>query len=238
MTVERTSTALGSGFIIDPSGFIATNRHVVEGAISVFVVTTEGVRYPATIVGMAGKVDMALLRAVAGHDLPFVRFGDSDIMLPGDRVIAIGSPFCFDTSVSAGIVSAVNRDIMESPFDAYIQTDAAINHGNSADPLFNMSGEVIGMNSIIFSPDRASAGVGFAEPSNDLQFVFDRLMRTGAISAGMLPIRTQHITWMLQQAIDAPDLAGAMVASLLENGGARLQGNIAPDEVIRSFNGE
>jgi serine protease Do len=235
---ERTSTALGSGFIIDPAGFIATNKHVVEGAISVFVVTTSGVRYPATIVGMAGKVDMALLRIDAGHDLPFLRFGDSDKMLPGDRVIAIGSPFGFDTSVSTGIISAVNRDIMESPFDAYIQTDAAINHGNSGGPLFNMSGEVIGMTSVIFSPDPASAGVGFAEPSNDLQFVFDRLMKTGAIRAGMLPIRTQHVTWMLQQAIGAPDLEGAMVASLLSNGDARLQGKIVPGDVIRAFNGE
>jgi serine protease Do len=232
---ERTSTATGSGFIIDPSGFIATNKHVVEGAISVFVVTAGGVRYPATIVGMAGKVDMALLRIDAGHDLPFVGFGDSDKMRPGDHVIAIGSPFGFDTSVSTGIISAVNRDIMESPFDAYIQTDAAINHGNSGGPLFNMSGEVIGMTSVIFSPDRASAGVGFAEPSNDLQFVFDRLMKTGAIKAGMLPIRTERVTWMLQQAIDAPDLSGAMVVSVLNT---RLQGEVVPGDVIRTFNGE
>ena len=235
---ERTSTALGSGFIIAASGFIATNKHVVNGAISVFVVTAGGVRYPATVVGMAGKADMALLRIDAGHELPFVQFGDSDKMHPGDRVIAIGSPFGFDTSVSTGIISAVNRDIMESPFDAYLQTDAAINHGNSGGPLFNMSGEVIGMTSVIFSPDPASAGVGFAEPSNDLQFVFDRLMETGAIKAGMLPIRTQHVTWMLQQAIDAPDLTGAMVVSTIDNDNTRLQGKIVPGDVIRTFNGE
>jgi serine protease Do len=235
---NRTSMALGSGFIIDRAGFIATNKHVVNGAISLFVMTADGIRYPASIVGMAGKADMALLRINAGHDLPFVRFGDSDKMFVGDRVIAIGSPFGFDTSVSAGIISAVNRDILDSPFDAYIQTDAAINYGSSGGPLFNMSGEVIGMNSDIISPVAASAGVGFAEPSNDLQFVFDRLMRAGAIKAGMLPIRTQMVTWMMQQAIDAPDLDGAIVVSVHDQGGTMLQGKIMPGDVIRTFEGQ
>jgi serine protease Do len=235
---NRTSMALGSGFIIDRSGFIATNKHVVNGAISLFVMTADGIRYPASLVGMAGRADMALLRINAGHDLPFVRFGNSDKMLVGDRVIAIGSPFGFDTSVSAGIISAVNRDILDSPFDAYIQTDAAINHGSSGGPLFNMAGEVIGMTSDIISPVAASAGVGFAEPSNDLQFVFDRLMKNGAIKAGMLPIRTQMVTWMMQQAIDAPDLDGAIVVSVHDHNGTMLQGKILPGDVIRTFEGQ
>jgi serine protease Do len=181
----RTSTATGSGYIIDPAGYIGTNKHVIDGAISVFVVTADGIHYPATIVGMPVNADMALLRIDAGYKpLPFVRFGDSDEVRVGNRVFAIGSPFGFDNTVTSGIVSALNRDIMESPFDDYLQTDAAINHGNSGGPLFNMAGEVVGMTSVIFSPDPGSSGVGFALPSNSLRFVFDRLMKTGKIDAG------------------------------------------------------
>ena len=195
-------------------------------------------RYPAVIAGMPGKADMALLRIDAGHKLPFIKFGESDKMRVGDRVIAIGSPFGFQSSVSAGIVSAVNRDIMESPFDDYIQTDAAINHGNSGGPLFNLAGEVIGMNSVLFAPGAGSAGVGFAIPSDDLKFVFDRLMRTGKIMAGMLPIHTQQVTWMLEQALDTGDLQGALVTSVQDDAGTMLQGKIQPGDVIRTFNGE
>jgi serine protease Do len=236
---DGSTTALGSGFIIEPSGYIATNKHVVEGAISVFVFTADGGRYPASIVGMPGNADMALLRIVPERGpLPIVSFGDSDKMRPGDQVIAIGSPFGFDTSVSTGIVSAVNRDIMESPFDDYIQTDAAINHGNSGGPLFNMSGEVIGMTSVIFSPDPGSSGVGFALPSNSLHFVFDRLMKTGQIRAGMLPVRTQPVTWMLQQALGLPDLAGALVMSVQDPDDKMLHGMVRLGDVVRKFNGE
>jgi serine protease Do len=129
--IDRTSTATGSGFIIDQVGHIATNKHVVDGAISVFVHTADGVRYPATIVGISGESDMALLRISAGSALPFVRFGDSDTVRPGDKVVAVGSPFGFDNSVITAIISSINRDIMESPFDDHVRTDAAINHGYS-----------------------------------------------------------------------------------------------------------
>ncbi len=151
-TSDRTTMALGSGYIIDPAGFIGTNRHVVAGATSVFVVTKDGVRYPAQIVGIPSQADIALLRIYAGHPLPYVKFGDSDNVRVGDSVVAIGSPFGLDNTATAGIVSALNRDIMESPFDDYIQIDAAINHGNSGGPLFNLAGEVIGMNSVIYAP--------------------------------------------------------------------------------------
>ncbi len=234
----RTSTATGSGYIIDPAGYIGTNKHVVDGAISVFVVASDGIRYPAKIVGMPVNADLALLRIDAGSkQLPYVRFGDSDAMRVGNRVFAIGSPFGFDTTVTSGIISALNRDIMESPFDDYIQTDAAINHGNSGGPLLNMAGEVIGMTSVIFSPDPGSSGVGFAVPSSSLRFVFDRLMKTGKIGAGMLPIHTQAVTWMLQQALHAPDLLGALVVSVQDDSGAMLQGKIQAGDVIRNFNG-
>jgi serine protease Do len=237
-TNGRTTTAIGSGFIIDPSGYIATNKHVIEGGSAVSVVTTDGVRYPVTIARVTLDADIALLRIDPGNaTLPFVGFGDSDKMRVGDRVIAIGSPFGFDTSVSSGIISAVNRDIMESPFDDYIQTDAAINHGNSGGPLFNLSGEVVGMNSVLFSPAAGSAGVGFAVPSNDLKFVYDRLLKTGTVEAGMLPIHLQQVTWMLEQALDTGDLQGALVTSVHDEGGKML-GKIQPGDVIRTFNGQ
>jgi serine protease Do len=236
---DRTSTASGSGYIIDPSGYIGTNKHVIDGAISVFVVTADGVRFPAKIIGMPDQADIALLWIDAGRQpLPFVRFGDSDQMRVGDKVIAIGSPFGFDNTVTSGIISALNRDIMESPFDDYLQTDAAINHGNSGGPLFNMAGEVIGMNSIIFAPTSGFAGLAFAVPSSSLQFVFDRLMKTGDIKVGMLPIHTQPITWMLEQALEAPDLLGALVTSVQDDSGTMLQGKIQPGDVIRKFNGQ
>jgi serine protease Do len=236
---DGSTSAFGSGYIIDPSGYVGTNRHVVEGASSVFVVTSDGVRHAAQIVGMPSEADIALLRIDAGKQpLPYVQLGDSDQMHVGDEVFAIGSPFGFDNTVTAGIISGVNRNIMESPFDDYLQTDAAINHGNSGGPLFNMHGEVIGMNSVIFSPVAAFAGLAFAIPSSSLRFVFNRLMKTGEIRAGMLPIHTQEVTWALQQALDVPDPHGALVTSVQDDAGKMLQGKILAGDVIRTFNGE
>jgi serine protease Do len=235
---DRPTMAIGSGFIIDPSGYISTNKHVVENSTALFVTTADGTRYKASIVGMPAKSDMALIKIEAGRPLPAVKFGDSDKMRVGDPVIAIGSPFGFDNTVTAGIVSAVNRDIMESPFDDYIQTDAAINHGNSGGPLFNLAGEVIGMNSVIFAPGTGSVGLGFAIPATDLTFVYDRLMRTGQVQAGMLPVYTQQVNWMLQQAFKAPDLHGALVSYVHDDSGKMMQGKIKPGDVIVSFNGQ
>jgi serine protease Do len=238
---DRTTTAIGSGFIIGPSGFVATNKHVVENSVAVYVANSDGVRYKATVVGATAKADIALLKIDAGQQpLPTVPFGDSDKMRVGDTVIAIGSPFGFDNSVTTGVVSAVNRDIMESPFDDYIQTDAPINHGNSGGPLFNAQGEVVGMNSVLFAPgdQTGSVGLGFAIPSNDLKFVFDRLMATGEIKAGMLPIRTQQVTWMIQQALGTPGLEGALVAALDWDGDKMMDGQIKPGDVILEFNGK
>ncbi len=235
---EGPNLAFGSGYIIDPSGYIGTNKHVIDGATSVFVVTADGIHYPAKIIGMAGRADIALLKINAGEQpLPYVRFGDSDKVRVGNRVFAIGSPLGFDDTVTSGIISALNRNIMESPFDDYLQTDAAINHGNSGGPLFNLSGEVIGMTSVIFSPDPGSSGIGFALPARSLQFVFDRLMKTGKINAGKLPVHTQPVTWALQQALHTPDLHGALVVSVNDGGGAMLRDQIKPGDVIRSFNG-
>ncbi|HVY14977.1 MAG TPA: trypsin-like peptidase domain-containing protein [Rhodopila sp.] len=235
---ESQMFAIGSGFIIDPSGYIATNKHVVENALAITVIDTKGERFPARIVGMTSRADMALLKINAGRPLPTVPFGDSDAMHVGDPVIAIGSPFGFDNTVTNGIISAVNRDIMESPFDDYFQTDAAINHGNSGGPLFNMRGQVVGMNSVIIAPGTGFAGLAFSIPSNDLKFVFDRLIHTGKIDCGMLPITTQAVTWPLKQALGAPDLRGALVSAVNDPKGTMLNGLIQSGDVIVSFNGQ
>lgn len=237
---ENSTIVNGSGFIIDPSGFVATNKHVIEDAISVSVVTADGIRYKAAIVGVTSKADIALLKINASAPLPTVKFGESDKMRVGDTVIAIGSPFGFDQSVTAGIVSGVNRDIMESPFDDYIQTDATINHGNSGGPLFNLSGEVIGMNSVLFGPGdfSGSIGIGFAIPSDELNFVYTRLIANGKVNAGMLPIRTQQVTWMLARAIGAPGVNGALVDSVDADRNGMMKGQIKPGDVILSFNGQ
>lgn len=226
---------IGSGFVVGP-GFIATNRHVVEDSISIFVGTASGARYPAKVVGIANRADIALLRIDPEAHLPVLTFGDSDSLRAGDTVIAIGSPFGFDNTVTAGIVSSTNRDIMESPFDDYIQTDAAINHGNSGGPLFNMAGQVVGMNSVLFAPGAGSVGVGFAIPANDLKFVLDRLHKFGDVRAGMLPIRTQQLTAMIADAMGVPLNGGALVASLDEQVDYPMNGAIQVGDMIARFN--
>lgn len=232
-------TRIGSGFVIDPDGLVATNRHVVENATAIFVATPDGGRFRAEIVGMPHKADIALLRIHTGYKLPAIKWGNSDALRPGDTVIAIGSPFGFDNTVTAGIVSSVNRDIMETPFDDYIQTDAAINHGNSGGPLFNMNGEVVGMNSVLYAPGTysGSVGLGFAIPSNDLRFVLSRLEEYGQVRAGMLPFRTQSVTAMMAEAIGSPAPGGALIAALGPRGD-EMNGLIQPGDVIRTFNGE
>jgi serine protease Do len=237
---DRPITGVGSGFLIDPAGYIATNKHVIDGAVSLFVATSDGVRHKARVIGLTYGADIALLK-IDGSGLPAVTFGDSDKLHIGERVIAIGSPFGFENSVSTGVVSALNRDIMESPFDDYIQTDAAINHGNSGGPLFNLAGEVVGMNSILFAPGTVSGsiGLGFAIPANDLKFVLGRFEATGGrVDAGMLPIRTQQVSWMLAQAIGLPGLSGALVAGLEDGGDQMMNGQIKPGDVILTFNGQ
>jgi serine protease Do len=234
---DNQPVAFGSGFIIDPSGLILTNRHVVQNAVSIFIAMPDGARFRAQVVGMPEKADIALLRIKAGRPLPALHFGDSDKLRAGDTVIAIGSPFGLDETVTAGIVSAVNRNIMESPFDEYIQTDAAINHGNSGGPLFDRHGDVVGMNSVIIAPGKGSVGVGFAIPSEELSFVVSRIEQFGSVKAGMLPIRTQQVTAMLAQAIGAPGPGGALVAALEARGGL-MNGAIQPGDVIETFDGE
>ena len=171
----RRVNSLGSGFIIDPSGIVVTNNHVIADADEVTIILNDGTRLKAEILGRDTKVDLALLRVKPEKPLVAVQFGDSDKLRLGEWVVAIGNPFSLGGTVTAGIVSARNRDINSGPYDNYIQTDAAINRGNSGGPLFNLEGEVIGINTAIISPSGGSIGIGFAVPSKTAVAVIDQL---------------------------------------------------------------
>jgi serine protease Do len=234
-STRRSARILGSGFIIDPSGIIVTNRHVIEGMTDILVTLEDSTLLRATVLAQADQIDVALLKVARGPPLPSVQFGDSDAVRVADPVLAIGNPLGFGGSVSQGIVSALNRDIRDSPFDDYIQTDAAINHGNSGGPLFNMRGEVIGMNTAIFAAGTSggSIGLGFALPSNDVKFVTDALRRGGVMRVGTLDFRLQQITPGIADALNMPKAEGVIVGGTKEGGAAAKCGIIAGDIILR-----
>lgn len=234
-TARRRS--LGSGFVIKPDGLIVTNRHVIEGASEITVTFSDGTSLGATLVA-AAVVDIALLRVNPERPLPAVKWGDSFTLRQGTPVIAIGNPLGYSSSVSSGIVSALDRDIRSSPFDDYIQTDAAINQGNSGGPLFNLQGEVIGVNSAIVTTSEAggSIGIGFAIPSNDAQFVINRLLEFGRIRVGALPIKVQKPSVAVAQAVGMRDTNGVIVTSVAEDREA-LRAAILPGDVILKVDG-
>src|SRR5215470_17510971 len=182
----RRVNSLGSGFIIDPSGIVATNNHVIADADEITVILNDGARFKAELLGKDQKTDLAVLRIQADRPLKAVKFGDSDKLRLGEWVIAIGNPFSLGGTVTAGIVSARNRDINSGPYDNYIQTDAAINRGNSGGPLFNLEGEVVGINTAIISPSGGSIGIGFAVPSKTALAVIDQLKNFGETRRGWL----------------------------------------------------
>ncbi len=230
-----TKTALGSGFIIDPSGIVLTNRHVVEGAFAIMVTLSDDTEAKATLVGATRHTDLALLKINLTRKLPTVRFGDSDRLRVGDPVVAIGNPLGFGHSVSAGIVSALNRDIMLSPYDDFIQTDAAINHGNSGGPLFNMKGEVIGMNTALVSSGETtgSVGLGFSIPSNHVKFLVDQVRRYGRIRPGDMGMTFQHMTTDMAQAVGLPEPRGGLVSEVVAGGPADRAGIQIGDVVLK-----
>jgi serine protease Do len=229
--------SLGSGFVIDPSGLIVTNRHVIERASEITVNFNDGTSLSATVVA-AAVVDIAVLRVNPERPLPAVTWGDSFTLRQGTPVIAIGNPLGYSSSVSLGIVSALDRDIRSSPFDDYIQTDAAINQGNSGGPLFNLKGEVIGVNSAIVttSEQGGSIGLGFAIPSNDAQFVVNRLLQFGRIRVGALPIRVQKPSLAVARAVGLADTNGVIVTGVQEDREA-LREAIQPGDVILAVDG-
>jgi serine protease Do len=229
---------LGSGFIIDPSGIIVTNRHVIEDAADILVTLQDNTLLRATLLAQADQIDVALIKVTPDSPLPTIRFGDSDAVRVADRVLAIGNPLGLGGSVTRGIVSALNRDIRDTPFDDYIQTDAAINHGNSGGPLFNERGEVIGMNTAIFSPEAnsGSIGLGFAIPSNEVKYVADALRSPAGMRIGTLDFRIQQVTPEIADALSMSKAEGVIVGGTKEGGGASKCGIMAGDIILRYGN--
>jgi serine protease Do len=231
----KAEEALGSGFIIDPTGYIVTNNHVIDGATSVTVTLDDGTILPATIIGQDRRGDLAVLKVDAGHPLPAVQFGDSSKMKVGDWVLAIGNPYGLDESTSAGIVSALHRDIGENKYDDFIQTDATINRGNSGGPLFNLAGQVIGINSAIYSPSGGSVGIGFAIPAAMVQPIAESLKTTGAVKRGWLGVSSQDMTPEIQKLLQLPASSGALIGGVMQGGPADKK--LQPGDVLVALNG-
>ncbi|HKH80122.1 MAG TPA: Do family serine endopeptidase [Methylovirgula sp.] len=234
---ERRSNSLGSGFVIDPSGIIITNNHVIADSNEVTVIFTDGTKLKAQVIGKDSKVDVAVLKVTPDKPLKAVKFGDSEKMRVGDWVIAVGNPFGLGGSVTAGIVSARNRNIDSGPYDNYIQTDAAINKGNSGGPLFNMDGEVIGINTAILSPSGGSIGIGFATPSATVVPIIDQLRKYGETRRGWLGVRIQPIDDSIAESLNLGNVRGALVAGTDANGPAATAG-IETGDVIVKFDGD
>ncbi|MFN3076827.1 MAG: DegQ family serine endoprotease [Alphaproteobacteria bacterium] len=228
----RKATSLGSGFIIDPSGYVVTNNHVVSDAEEIHVTLHDNTVVKARIVGKDAKTDVALLKIDTDKKLPAVSFGDSDKARVGDWVLAIGNPFGLGGSVTQGIVSARARDIQAGPYDDFIQTDASINRGNSGGPLFNTSGEVIGINAAIYSPSGGSVGIGFAVPSNMAKMVIADLRQYGKTRRGWLGVRIQSVNEEIAESLGLSKVQGALVASISDTGPAAAAGIRAGDVVI------
>ena len=233
---QQRMTSMGSGFVIDPSGVIVTNNHVVEGAETIEVRFNDEKVLKAELVGRDPKTDLAVIRVKPDKPLPVVSFGDSDKLRIGEWVMAIGNPFGLGGSVSLGIVSARNRDINAGPYDDFIQTDAAINKGNSGGPLFNLRGEVMGINTAIFSPSGGSVGIGFSVPSNTAKNVISQLIQFGETRRGWLGVRIQSVTEDIAESMNLGAAQGALVADVTPTGPAEKAG-IQAGDVIVEFNG-
>jgi serine protease Do len=233
---KRKTTSLGSGFIISPEGYIATNYHVIEKAEEIMVTFHDDAQAEATIVGTDEKTDIALLKVSVERPLPYAEWGKSDDAKVGDWVIAIGNPFGLGGSVSAGIISARARDINSGPFDDYIQTDAAINRGNSGGPMFNVDGKVIGLNTAIFSPSGGNVGIGFAVPSSLAEPVVKQLREYGKAKRGWLGVKIQQVSEEIARSLGMKKPTGALVIEVTPESPAGKAG-VKSGDVILSFDG-
>ena len=233
----RKTSSLGSGFVIDEAGIVVTNNHVIADADEITVVFNDGQKLKAELVGRDQKVDLAVLRVKPEKPLRAVKFGDSSKSRIGEWVVAIGNPFGLGGSVTAGIISARNRDINSGPYDNFIQTDAAINRGNSGGPLFNLDGEVIGINTAIISPSGGSIGIGFAVPSSMAAPVIEQLQKYGETRRGWLGVKIQQVTDEIADSLGMKPARGALVAGIDDKGPAKPAG-IETGDVIVKFDGK
>jgi serine protease Do len=229
--------ALGSGFIIDPAGYIVTNNHVIDHAHKITVTLNDGSSYPVHVVGRDSKTDLALLKIDAGRPVPYLAFGNSDKERVGDWVVAVGNPFGLGGTVTAGIISAHDRNLQDGPYDDYLQIDAPINPGNSGGPLFNQSGEVIGIDTAIYSPNGGSVGIGFAIPSNLAKNVVAQLREHGKVERGWLGVEMQGLTPALAKAIGRPDAQGVIIDQVEPNSPAA-KAKLEQGDVITAFDGK
>ena len=220
----RKAQSLGSGFVIDASGIVITNNHVVGDANDIVVIFTDGRKLKANVIGKDPKVDVAVLKVQSDKPLKTVKFGDSDKMRVGDGVMAVGNPFGLGETVTAGIISARNRNIDSGPYDDFLQTDASINKGNSGGPLFNLQGEVIGINTAILSPSGGSIGIGFATPSATVMPVIAQLEQFHETRRGWLGVSIQPVDDTIADSLGLGSARGALVARVDANGPAKPAG--------------
>jgi serine protease Do len=240
----RPTRGVGSGFIIDPKGYIVTNQHVIDGATRITIGLLTGERFRAAVVGTDRETDLALLKIDAGHDLPVMKFGDSNSIQVGDWVLAIGSPFGLDQTVTAGIISKKERDSQAfTNFQRFLQTDAAINRGNSGGPLVNMHGEAIGVNSQIATLTGDYNGIGFALPSNEAKFVCEQILASGKVKRGYLGVTLESVRGEFARIYGLPEAKGAIIADVVrqERDGQPTpaeKAGLQPNDVIVEFNGQ
>jgi len=222
----------GSGFVIDSNGTVLTNYHVVDGAQKIVVTLADGKNYDAKVVGKDQKTDIAVIKIDAGRELPAVNFGDSDRLEVGEWVLAIGNPFGLEHTVTSGIVSAKGRNIGAGPYDNFIQTDASINPGNSGGPLINLRGEVVGINTAIFSQSGGNIGIGFAIPSNSVKELLPQLKGKGKVVRGYIGASVQKLTPEIADSLGLKQARGALVAEVMKGGPAELAGVRSGDVII------
>jgi serine protease Do len=230
-----TSMALGSGFVIDPSGYVVTDDHVIEDAETVTIVVQDEMEYPARVVGRDPLSDLALLKIEPGHPLSYAQWGDSDAARVGDWVLAIGNPYGLENTVSSGIISGRGRNIGDSLYDDFLQIDAAMNRGNSGGPTFDLHGNVIGINTAIYSPNGGSVGIGFAIPANRAKPVLEELKAYGKVARGWLGIEIQPVTPEIARILGLANAGGALVVRVAAGSPAAAAG-FEPGDVILSVN--